>query len=68
MQALITFLIEVPELADQPFSNLQHLVFEGETLSIQLATFLFKSSVNALETINLAIEEYTIEFKGNIIH
>ena len=54
----------VPELMNTPFKNLHNLVFEGESLSIQLGEFLFKSAINYLETINLAVEEYTPEFKG----
>ena len=57
---------KVPELAGQPFSNLQRLVFEGEVLPNQLAAFLFKSAVKHLETISLAVEEYTADFKGNV--
>ena len=60
------FLIIVPQLLEKPFKKLQHLAFEGESLSTQLASFLFKSAVNYLETISLAVEEYTPEFKGNL--
>ena len=57
----------VPELAADPFSSLQHVVFEGEVLSAQLAGFLFKSAIKRLETIKLAVETYTPEFRGNIL-
>ena len=57
----------VPELAPDPFSSLQHVVFEGEVLSAQLAGFLFKSAIKRLETIKLAVETYTPEFKGNAL-
>ena len=51
-----------------PFKNLHSLVFEGESLSVQLAKFLFKSAIKYLETINLAVEEYTPEFKGKFYY
>ena len=57
----------VPELAADPFSSLQHVVFEGEVLSAQLAGFLFKSAIKRLESIKLAVETYTPEFIGNIL-
>ena len=56
----------VPELVNKPFKKLQHLVFEGESLSLQLGSFLFKSAVKYLETINIAVEEYSPEFKGKL--
>ena len=55
----------VPQLVDKPFKILRHLVFEGELLTLQLGSFLFKSAVQYLETISLAVEEYTPEFKGD---
>jgi hypothetical protein len=46
---------------------LRDLFFEGETLSVQLAKFLFKSSVQHLEKISLAVEKYTSDIKGKHI-
>ena len=41
-------------------------MFEGESLSLQLGSFLFKSAVKYLETINIAVEKYSPEFKGKL--
>ena len=59
-------MIVVPQLLEKPFKKLENLVYEGDSLSTQLASFLFKSAVNYLESISLAVEEYTPEFKGNL--
>ena len=58
----------MPELAACPFPQLQHFTFEGEVLPIQLANFILKDAVNHLETLSLATEEFTMEFKGTFKH
>ena len=57
------FVGEVPDLAVTPFKSLQHLTFEGDEITPQVAKFLLRHS-SQLETFHLALSLYDQAAKG----